>query len=74
MTGTIGGECGDFMKFPRSSWPCSNRGGAVGIIEGLWYKDRQIGKVRLQTIGEILGLYRVYIGIMEKKMETTIVK
>ena len=26
------------------------------------------------NIGVILGLYRVYIGIMEKKMETTILQ
>ena len=28
---------------------------------------------RVQYLGVILGLYRGYIGIMEKKMETTIV-
>ena len=43
--------------------------------EGLWY----IGKATLACKahdfrpGVILGLYRGYIGIMEKKMETTII-
>ena len=42
-------------------------------ILGLYIRVISIGVIGY-ILGYILGLYRGYIGIMEKKMETTIVK